>query len=101
MQHVNFINISQTTIKPISDVCWQWCSEQAIIFQNKIEISNFSAIGVSLVALLIYQLSLDFEENIIESTDITKETLERWRHLLVFFSFIVLAGFLLYYTFLN
>lgn len=88
-------------MQEISDSCWNWCSEQAVIHQSNIDISNLGAVAFVMVVLFLYNLSIEFADEICNYTKWSKDNLRIYGHLAIYFSFIVLASFLLYYAFFS
>jgi len=85
-------------LKPVSDACWNWCSEQTIIHQGNATINNLFVVAIAMGVLAIFTLSADFSEEISKALGISEETLEHWGDISIFFAFMLLAGFLIYYT---
>ena len=96
----NFINV-QEPLNDITKTCFNWCQEQAIIFQGNIDISNLGVVAVAMIALLLYNISIEWSDEICNSTRLSKDTLRIYGHIIVFFAFMLLALFLGYYTWFN
>ncbi len=85
----------------ITKACFNWCREQAAIHQSNIDISNLGAVAVAMAALMLYNISVEFPDEISKKLNIDKKQLRFIGHAVVFFAFVLLAGFLLYYLFSN
>lgn len=85
----------------ISTTCWNWCAEQTQIHQSNIDISNLGVVAVAMVALLLYNISIEFQEELIKYFKWDRNMYSFAGHALVFFAFILLALFLIYYAVFN
>ncbi|MAH51510.1 hypothetical protein CMI37_37185 [Candidatus Pacearchaeota archaeon] len=95
------LNSSFALEPSVVETCWNWCSEQAMIHQSNIDISNLGIVAVAMVALLIYNLSVEFQDELVEKLEIERSKLIFYGHVLVYFAFIILAVFLAYYAWFN
>ena len=91
----------QDVLPGINEACWQWCSEQAITHQSNIDISNLGVIALAMFVLLLYNISIEWADDIKEKLKLSKDTLIFYGHILVFFTFMLLAVFLGYYALFN
>lgn len=103
MPELNFTDYfnPQTEFKDITSTCFEWCRDQSIIHQSNIDIQNLGVIVVALFALLLYNISVDYADQICNSTRLSKDTLRGYGNIIVFFAFVLLAGFLAYYALIN
>lgn len=88
-------------IPGITEACFSWCQEQGAIHQSNIDISNLGIIAVSAFSLLMYQIFVEFEDELIDKTKIDADRIKLIRHALVFFAFILLVLFMGYYAWIN
>ena len=99
---VNIIlNLTTEVLPQINSTCWNWCVEQAKIHQSNIDITNLGVIGVAMLMLLLYNLSVEFQDEIVNYTELDRNSLIFYGHIIVYFTFILLASFLGYYAFFN
>lgn len=92
------------TVDPLNNLintCFEWCQNQSVIHQSNIDIGNLGVIAIAMIMLLIYNLSIEWEDWILENSSIDKYTLRFWGHIIVYFAFMLLAVFLGYYAFFN
>ncbi len=84
-----------------SDACWNWCAEQAMKHQSNIDVNNLGVIAVAMVALVLYNISVEWSDEICNKLEISQEQLRFAGHTVVFFAFVLLAAFLVYYLWFN
>ena len=87
-------------ITKVSETCWNWCQEHAIIVQSNLDISNLTIVVIAMVALVLYNISIELSDEIIK-LGINPDQLRFAGHTIVFFAFILLALFLGYYAWFN
>ena len=98
-----FLDVSEF-IEPANEItstCFNWCQEQGIIYQSNLDISNLGIITVALFALLLYNISVEWPDEVSKALKIDKDQLRFIGHAVVFFAFMLLALFLGYYSFVN
>ncbi len=101
MPEINFTTSLNTPLTDLTSTCFEWCKNQAVIHQSNIDIENLGVVAVALVALLLYQISIDFSDEICDKTRLSKDTLRGYGNIAVFFAFMLLSAFLVYYTWFN
>ena len=90
-----------TTLPEVTLTCWNWCKEQATIHQSNIDISNMGVLGVAMIALMLYNISVEFQDELVEKLELDRNKLIFAGHTLVFFAFILLSAYLGYYALFN
>ena len=95
------INLTPEINSEITSTCWNWCKEQAIIHQSNIDISNLGVVAVAMTALLLYNISIEWSDEICNATRLSKHELVFYGHIIVYFAFMLLTVFLIYYAFFN
>ncbi len=95
------INFTSINLPKITESCFQWCQEQGVVHQSNIDITNLGVIVFAMFALLAYNLSVEFADEICRETKLSKDTLRVYGHILVYFAFMLLAVFIIYYTVFN
>ena len=101
---INSVNNVTYVINPIfkpSSQCWEWCSREAVVYQSNIDISNLGVIAVAMVVLLLYNISIEWSDVVCKHLNINQDQLRFTGHTLVYFAFMLLAVFLVYYTWFN
>lgn len=96
-----FVNLTTEILPGINSTCWNWCAEQGMIHQSNIDIENLGIIGVAMFMLLLYNITVEFQDKIINYTELDRDSLIFYGHIMVYFSFMLLASFLGYYIFFN
>ena len=96
-----FLKVNLTS-EPITltQGCFAWCQEQAVIFQSNLDIYNLTIVVIAMVALVLYNISIELSDEIIK-LGINPDQLRFAGHTIVFFAFILLALFLGYYAWFN
>lgn len=98
--HYTILNV--TNWKPeVTEACFNWCQEQGLIYQSNLDISNLGVVAIAMVALVLYNISVEWSDEICKATKINSDALRFFGHSIVFFAFTLLAGFLIYYSIIN
>lgn len=94
-------NLTNVNLPEITSGCFTWCQEQGIIHQSNIDISNLGVVAVAMVALLLFNISIEWSDELSKQLNISQDKLRFIGNAIVFFAFILLALFLGYYAWFN
>lgn len=103
---LNITAANVTISKPVSDYCWNWCSEQNFIHTSNLTIEGISIIAAALIVLFIYNLLIKYWEHIPNfggpdsafEEDFTKEKLAKYVDLLPELAIYLLIGFFVWFV---
>ena len=86
------------TLYQASADCVAWCRTQIEIHQSNIEIENLFVIAIAMGSLLLHNLLRHYDDWLIENTSITRSQVNVIYTASSYFSFVLMAIYIIYYT---